>query len=92
MAAAGGPRSQGFDVGAALGHVAERWIGQAQTLLDACAHMSNHLRYTENQHAADESHITGTLSGSTDLNAQVGREFIGTGHGAFSRTGNPRPD
>jgi hypothetical protein len=33
-----------------------------QTLLDACAHISNHLRYTKNQHAADESYIAGTLS------------------------------
>jgi hypothetical protein len=67
MTAAGGLKSQGFVLGAALDHVAERWIGQAQTLLDACAHISNHLRYTKNQHAADESHIAGTLSGITEL-------------------------
>ncbi|MGW2955115.1 hypothetical protein [Streptomyces eurythermus] len=66
MAAAGGLKSQGFAVGAALDHVAQRWIGQAQTLLDARAHISNRLRYTKNQHAADESHIAGTLSGITE--------------------------
>ncbi|OIK06832.1 hypothetical protein [Streptomyces monashensis] len=67
MKAAGGLRSEGFAIGAALDHVAERWIDQVQTLLDACAHISNHLRYTANQHAADESYIAGTLSSISQL-------------------------
>ncbi len=60
--AAGGPESEGFALGAALDHVAEHWVDQVQTLLDACAHISNHMRCTKNQHAADESYIAGTLS------------------------------
>ncbi|MFI1365325.1 hypothetical protein [Streptomyces griseochromogenes] len=67
MKAAGGLQSQGFALGSALDHVAEHWIDQVQTLLDACAHISNHLRYTKNQHAADESYIAGTLSSISQL-------------------------
>ncbi|MEU3826237.1 hypothetical protein AB0F36_13075 [Streptomyces sp. NPDC029080] len=67
MKAAGGLRSEGFALGAALDHVAERWVDQVQTLLDACAHISNHLRYTKNQHAADDAYIAGTLSSISQL-------------------------
>lgn len=62
MTAAGGLKDEGFALGGALDHVAERWGDQVQSLLDACAHISNHLRFTRNQHAADESFIAGTLS------------------------------
>ncbi|OIK29160.1 hypothetical protein [Streptomyces malaysiense] len=62
MKAAGGLESEGFALGAALDHVAEHWVDQVQTLLDACAHISNHLRFTKNQHAADDTYIAGTLS------------------------------
>ena len=67
MTAAGGLRSEGFALGAALDHVAERWVDQVQSLLDACAHISNHLRFTKNQHAADETYIAGTLSSISTL-------------------------
>ncbi|MFE0389439.1 hypothetical protein ACFW1F_36055 [Streptomyces bungoensis] len=67
MKAAGGLRGEGFALGAALDHVAEHWIEQVQTLLDACAHISDHLRFTENQHAADESYIAGALSSISEL-------------------------
>ncbi|MGW3360661.1 hypothetical protein ACWDFL_35600 [Streptomyces bungoensis] len=67
MKAAGGLRGEGFALGAALDHVAEHWIEQVQTLLDACAHISDHLRSTENQHAADESYIAGALSSISEL-------------------------
>ncbi|MET9502210.1 hypothetical protein ABZY42_10835 [Streptomyces sp. NPDC006622] len=61
-AAAGGLKSEGFAVGSALDHVTERWSEQSRTLLDACAHISNHLRFTKNQHAGDDSYISGTVS------------------------------
>lgn len=60
--AACGLKDEGFALGGALDHVAERWGDQVKSLLDACAHISNHLRFTKNQHAADESYIAGTLS------------------------------
>ncbi|MYQ45131.1 hypothetical protein GTW40_08675 [Streptomyces sp. SID4985] len=66
-AAAGGLKGEGFALGAALEHVAKRWDEQTRTLLDACAHISNHLRYTKTQHAADESYIAGAVSSIATL-------------------------
>ncbi|WP_329024119.1 hypothetical protein [Streptomyces sp. NBC_00690] len=43
-----------FALGAALATVAEKWQTQMGTVLDACAHISNHLDYTQNAHAGDE--------------------------------------
>ncbi|ARP71802.1 hypothetical protein LK07_20850 [Streptomyces pluripotens] len=65
--AAGGLKGEGFALGGALEHVTERWNEQARTLLDACAHISNHLRYTKNQHAADDSYIAGAVSSIATL-------------------------
>jgi hypothetical protein len=66
-AAAGGLKGEGFALGAALEHVTQRWSEQTKTLLDACAHISNHLRYTRNQHAADDSYIAGAVSSIATL-------------------------
>ncbi|MFE7277468.1 hypothetical protein [Streptomyces sp. NPDC057623] len=66
-AAAGGLKGEGFALGAALAHVTERWSEQSKTLLDACAHISNHLRYTKNLHAAGDSYIAGTISSIATL-------------------------
>ncbi|QIQ02360.1 hypothetical protein [Streptomyces liangshanensis] len=67
MTAAGGLKSEGFALGGALDHVAERWVDQVRTLLDACAHISNHLDYTKAAHAGDEVYIAGTLSSISEL-------------------------
>lgn len=61
-AAAGGLKGEGFDLGGALEHVTQRWSKQSKTLLDACAQISNHLRFTKNQHAADDTYIAGAVS------------------------------
>ncbi|MFF3936375.1 hypothetical protein [Streptomyces phaeofaciens] len=66
-AAAGGLKGEGFALGGALEHVTERWSEQTRTLLDACAHISNHLRFTKNQHAADDSYISGAVSSIATL-------------------------
>lgn len=63
----GGLKSEGFALGGALDHVAEHWVDQVQSLRDACAHISNHLRFTKNQHTADESYVAGTLSSISQL-------------------------
>ncbi|GAA3078968.1 hypothetical protein GCM10017562_54600 [Streptomyces roseofulvus] len=65
--AAGGLSSDGFALGGALGHVAERWVEQVRSLLDATAHISNHLDFTKGAHAGDEVHIAGTLSSIAQL-------------------------
>jgi len=46
-----------FDLGGALSHLADKWNGQVNSLLQACAHISNHLDYTKKAHAGDEHYI-----------------------------------
>ncbi|MFJ2768379.1 hypothetical protein [Streptomyces sp. NPDC087300] len=67
MAAAEGLKSDGFALGRALDHVAERWVDQVQSLLDACAHISNHLDFTKRTHEGDEVHISGIISSISTL-------------------------
>ncbi|MEU0395695.1 hypothetical protein ABZ208_23500 [Streptomyces sp. NPDC006208] len=59
--------TQGFALGGALDHVQERWEKQLKTLLDACAHISNHMDFTKGAHAGDEYHIYGVVSGIATL-------------------------
>ncbi|MFJ7059226.1 hypothetical protein ACK8N7_23175 [Streptomyces griseobrunneus] len=67
--AASGLKSEGFALGGALDHVASRWIDQSRSLLDATAHISNHLDYTKGAHAGDEVHIAGTVSSISTLDS-----------------------
>lgn len=67
--AAGGLKSEGFALGGALDHVASRWGDQSRSLLDATAHISNHLDYTKGAHAGDEVHIAGTVSSIATLDS-----------------------
>ncbi|MEV6548625.1 hypothetical protein AB0M57_07910 [Streptomyces sp. NPDC051597] len=60
-----------FALGAALATVAEHWNNQVDSLLQACAHISNHLDYTQNAHAGDEYHIVTSLS-ALDLDRAFG--------------------
>lgn len=59
--------TQGFALGGGLDHVQERWEKQVQSLLDACAHISNHMDFTQNAHAGDEYHIYSTVSSISAL-------------------------
>ncbi|MFF2524591.1 hypothetical protein [Streptomyces liangshanensis] len=65
--AAGDMTTQGFALGAALQHVSVRWEEQLKSLMDACAHISNHMDYTKNAHAGDEHFIQGRLSSIATL-------------------------
>ncbi|MGW2642228.1 hypothetical protein [Streptomyces sp. NPDC001348] len=65
--AADGLESEGYAIGSALNHVAQHWVDQVQSLLDATAHISNHLDYTKKAHAGDEQYIAGTLSSIATL-------------------------
>ncbi|MGW3101940.1 hypothetical protein [Streptomyces sp. NPDC001100] len=62
-----GLKSEGYEIGSALDHVAEHWVDQVQSVLDATAHISNHLDYTKGAHAGDEAYIAGTLSNIATL-------------------------
>ncbi|MFI2291369.1 hypothetical protein [Streptomyces niveus] len=59
--------TQGYALGGALDHVQERWEKQLKTLLDACAHISNHMDFTQNAHAGDEYHVYGIVSSISTL-------------------------
>ncbi|MCT2548987.1 MULTISPECIES: hypothetical protein [Streptomyces] len=60
--AAGTLKTETFALGAALDHVATRWTDQVRSLLDACAHISNHLDFTKGAHAGDEVYIASIIS------------------------------
>ncbi|MDT0494963.1 hypothetical protein RM717_31170 [Streptomyces griseus] len=54
-AAATSLKSDGFTMGGAIAEVNEVWERQVKTLMQACAHISNHLDYTlESNKAQDE--------------------------------------
>ncbi|MEV6749716.1 MULTISPECIES: hypothetical protein [unclassified Streptomyces] len=59
--------TQGFALGGALDHVQARWEEQLKTLLDACAHISNHMDFTKGAHAGDEYYIYGVVSSISTL-------------------------
>ena len=56
-----------FELGPALGHVADSWQKQLKTVLDACAHISNHLDYTKKAHQGDEVFLSVQFSKISEL-------------------------
>ncbi|GHE74048.1 hypothetical protein GCM10018785_47770 [Streptomyces longispororuber] len=67
--AAGDLTSQGFALGGGLQHVANRWEEQLRSLMDACAHISNHMRVTKKLHQGDEHFIQRKMSSIDVLDA-----------------------
>ncbi|MCG8964749.1 hypothetical protein [Streptomyces sp. CL12-4] len=53
---------QGFALGAGLKHMSTRWDEQLKSLMDACAHISNHMRVTKKVHDGDEGYIQRQMS------------------------------
>ncbi|WP_406148552.1 hypothetical protein [Streptomyces sp. NBC_01012] len=51
-----------FTSGSALLKVHDRWNTHMKTLLDSCAHISNHLDYTKSVHSKDEVKIVDDLA------------------------------
>ncbi|MGW2084862.1 hypothetical protein [Streptomyces sp. NPDC001880] len=54
-------KGDGFDSGAALAEVNRTWETQVKTLLQACAHISNHLDYTKSSSKAEDDRIGAQL-------------------------------
>ncbi|MFK0042911.1 hypothetical protein ACIQU4_02205 [Streptomyces sp. NPDC090741] len=54
-------KGDGFDAGAALSEVNRTWETQVRTLLQACAHISNHLDYTKRSNKANDDWIGAQL-------------------------------
>ncbi|MFI1929925.1 hypothetical protein [Streptomyces sp. NPDC020330] len=67
--AAGDLRRQGFALGGGLQHVANRWDEQLKSLMDACAHIANHMQVTKKVHAGDEHYIQRQMSSIDTLDA-----------------------
>jgi hypothetical protein len=74
QSAASDLKGQGFSLGDGLDHVQERWERQLTTLLDACAHISNHLEFTKRVHRGDEHYIAGQLSSIATLDEGFSEE------------------
>ncbi|WP_432053820.1 hypothetical protein [Streptomyces sp. bgisy022] len=61
--------TQGFALGPALQHVSNRWSRQLGTVLDACAHIANHMQVTKKIHNGDEDYIRRQMSSIDVLDA-----------------------
>lgn len=57
--------NDGLDLGAALTEMHDAWNTQQQALKEACAHISNHLDFSQAQHAKDEVEIETSLRDAT---------------------------
>lgn len=61
-----------FAIGKALDHVTTRWVDQQRSLLDACAHISNHLEYSRKAHRADDTYLGTAISKISALDEGFG--------------------
>ncbi|MGW4436098.1 hypothetical protein ACWELO_10100 [Streptomyces sp. NPDC004596] len=57
-------KSHGFQTGSALETTVEMWTSQVKAVLQACAHISDHLDHTQKRHAEDDAKIGTVLRGS----------------------------
>ncbi|MFF7140590.1 MULTISPECIES: hypothetical protein [Streptomyces] len=65
MRAAAALKSHHLGLGSELESTVEIWTSQVKHVLQACAHISNHLDYSKKLHADDDTHIAADLSGRT---------------------------
>ncbi|MGX4690415.1 hypothetical protein [Streptomyces sp. JNUCC 63] len=77
--AAGDLTKQGFALGSGLQHVSNKWEKQLNTLLDACAHISNHMQVTKKIHAGDDAYIHRQMSSIDVLDAGFNERVGGPG-------------
>ncbi|WP_424861828.1 hypothetical protein [Streptomyces sp. MMS24-I29] len=54
-------QAQNFGAGAELYATLEVWTSQVKTVLQMCAHISNHLDFSKKAHAKDEAEIAASL-------------------------------
>ncbi|MGW5420205.1 hypothetical protein [Streptomyces sp. NPDC003943] len=65
MQAAAALKSHNLGLGAELESTVEVWSSQVKHVLQACAHISNHLDYSKKRHAQDDAMIAAELRGRT---------------------------
>jgi hypothetical protein len=63
MQAAATLKSHSFATGSALETTVEMWTSQVKSVLQACAHISNHLDYSKKRHAEDDAEIAAVVRG-----------------------------
>ncbi|MFJ5264643.1 hypothetical protein ACIQAC_29715 [Streptomyces sp. NPDC088387] len=63
MQAAATLKSHGFQTGAALETTVNVWTSQVKSVLQACAHISNHLDYSQKRHSEDDAQIGAVVRG-----------------------------
>ncbi|MFC4607408.1 hypothetical protein ACFO9E_06210 [Streptomyces maoxianensis] len=61
MQAAVSLKSRNFGLGSALETTVSMWDSQLKSLLQACAHISNHLDYSKALHANDDAQIAASI-------------------------------
>ncbi|MGE7386640.1 hypothetical protein ACQKM2_14295 [Streptomyces sp. NPDC004126] len=61
MQAAATLKASGFALGGELETAVSVWTSQVKAVLQACAHISNHLDYSQKAHAADDEAIAASL-------------------------------
>ncbi|MES4889147.1 hypothetical protein [Streptomyces sp. NPDC096012] len=54
-------KGQGFAMGSALSQTVRTWTDQVDTLLQACANISNHLNYSRKTHTHDDAVIAASM-------------------------------
>ena len=57
-------KAHGFSSGGALETTVDIWTSQLKTVLQACAHISNHLDFSKKLHAEDDAKIGALILGS----------------------------
>ncbi|MER6064295.1 hypothetical protein ACQPXS_32910 [Streptomyces sp. CA-142005] len=77
--AAGDLTKQGFALGSGLQHVSNKWDTQLNSLLDACAQISNHMQVTKKIHAGDDAYIHRQMSSIDTLDAGFDERVGGPG-------------
>lgn len=65
--AAGDLKGQGFALGGGLHRVQERWGQQVRSLVDACAHISHHMKFTGKVHRGDDHSVRQAVSSIKQL-------------------------
>lgn len=61
MQSAASLKTHGFAMGSALELTVEIWTSQSKAVLQACAHISNHLDYSKKLHAEDDAKIAAVV-------------------------------
>ncbi|MQS98852.1 hypothetical protein [Streptomyces jumonjinensis] len=77
--AAGDLSRQGFALGGALQHVSNRWDKQLNSLMDACAHISNRMDFSRKTHRDDDDWIQRNMSSIDTLDKGFDESYAPAG-------------